>query len=93
MRMLSGNEGISSCLTIIGGDKGAQIGAPIIFKNSKRSYLIREAEQKIGACDRTGRTTLEGIFFEDERSWGVNESGEKRFLWMDNCSAHNFSGK
>jgi hypothetical protein len=65
MDVVRGTEGISACITIIGGDKNARIGVPmLIFINANRSYPIRGKENKDdveGACYRTApRGFMEG---------------------------------
>lgn len=100
MDVVSGTEGVTIALTIIGGDKSAHVGAPmLIFKNKERSYPMRGVPDNVeGATYRTqAKAWMDGGIFKeylhDQRTWGSASTTDPvvRDLWLDNASAHEYT--
>jgi hypothetical protein len=95
--VVKGSEGISVCLTIVGGDKSSHLSDPmLIFINKLRSYPIRGSPDNVdNACYRTApkgfmEARLMKQWLLEQRTWGKRPDDQKRVLWLDNCSAHSF---
>jgi hypothetical protein len=92
------SEGTTVVLTIIGGDKNAYVGTPmLIFKNKARNYPLRGVPDNVeGACYITGPNgfidgTVMKMYLESPRTWGHKD--QHRVLWLDNASGHSFDGQ
>lgn len=92
--VVSGGEPITMMVRISGGRRAAIHPPMIIFKNLKRSYPVRGAEDSVpGACYRTSpKAWMDGLVWQqwlsEPRAISTLSAGRERTLFVDNCSSH-----
>ncbi|KAE9033223.1 hypothetical protein PR003_g8558 [Phytophthora rubi] len=93
--IVSGREGITTCVLLKGGSDARILCPMLIFKNKASSYPMQNLPDKIsGVCYRTsssafinGRLMCEWL--RESRCWGPGGPfASSRVLWMDNASGH-----
>lgn len=94
MDVVSGKEGITLLVRVIGGVNGC-IGAPmLLFKNQDRNYPIRNLPDNIeGVSYRTspnGWTDRISFpeFFSEKRTFQPDPQGRQKYVFVDNYSGH-----
>ena len=82
----------------ISGDHGSSLEAPmIIFTNRNSDYPIRRLEDFVlGVSYHTGPKgwidqSIFSQYFMEPRAYQLDHHGRIKYVWVDNCTAHNMT--
>lgn len=95
--VVAGGEAMTMVVRISGGRRSSLEAPMIIFTNKNRNYPIRGVEDSIpGVSYRTGPKgwmdqSIFSQYFMEPRAYQPDVHHHTKYVWVDNCTAHNMT--